>query len=229
MKYATLALAALLALTAQAYAQDTSSALCRILADHESAKGVAYQSGVDVHGKPVVPADYNNGGQSMVPDVVKIPLTVDLAKRLNGPLPAGTQLEAVTGNLEIRKDGSVTYNGQDMTQQANILCGRVPAATKAPEPIAVKPAQPVPATPPAPKKPLDVPPPILPPPLPPNAFIDTPGAAPSKLEPPADFKTPPGTVMPEGDHDENTPPLPQITIQEGKGIQKKDIEWKQGQ
>ena len=43
MKRTTLALAALLALTTQAHAQDTGSALCRILADHESAKGVAYQ------------------------------------------------------------------------------------------------------------------------------------------------------------------------------------------
>ncbi len=224
MRRAALTLAIFIAGTLPAKAQDTTSALCKILSKHESAKGVAYEPGVDVHGKPVVPADYNNGGQSMVPDIVKIPLTVDLARRLNGPLPAGTQLETVTGNLEIRKDGIVTYNGQDMTQQANVLCGRAPSTPATP--AATQPPQPVAP----PKKPLDVPPPILPPPPPPGAFIKTPGAKQQPdLSPPADFKTPPGTMVPEAETDEETPPLPTITIQEGKGIQKKDIKWKQGQ
>jgi hypothetical protein len=222
MRLAVLTLAIFIAGTLQAKAQDTTSALCKILSNHTSAKGVAYESGVDVHGKPVVPADYNNGGPSMVPDVVKIPLTVDLARRLNGPLPAGTQLETVMGNLEIRKDGTVTYNGKDMTPQANVLCGRAPsipatsAATQPPQPVA------------PPKKLIDVPPPILPPPPPPGAFIKTPGAKQTDLQPPADFKTAPGTLMPEAEADEETPPMPTITIQEGKGIQKKNIEWKQG-
>lgn len=95
-------------------------ALCKLLAQHTASPGAAYQPGVDVHGKPVVPADVN-AAPSMVPDVIRIPMTVDLAQRL-GTVPTGMELKANTGMVEIHKDGKVIFNGQDMTTQSVAVC-----------------------------------------------------------------------------------------------------------
>lgn len=116
---------------APARAQDAD--LCRIMTAYKPPADVNYQPGVDVHGKPVVPADLNAPMPQMV-DVVRIPLTVNLADRLNGSLPAGTELEGVVGMLEIHRDGRVIYNGQDLTSAAKAVCGgkSVPAVITAP-------------------------------------------------------------------------------------------------
>lgn len=86
---------------------------------------VAYQSGVDVDGNPVTPADVSAptaSTASMVPDYVSVPLTIDLAKRLNYQLPAGAEMNSVLGNLSIYKDGRVQFNGQDLSPQVTALC-----------------------------------------------------------------------------------------------------------
>ncbi|QQG35324.1 MAG: hypothetical protein HYS17_07140 [Micavibrio aeruginosavorus] len=96
-------------------------ALCRLRAQHMARTDAAYQPGVDVHGKPVVPADVS-AVPAMIPDVVKIPISIDLAQRL-GQVPAGAELKTETGMVEVHRDGRVTYNGVDLTQQTNAVCG----------------------------------------------------------------------------------------------------------
>jgi hypothetical protein len=102
--------------TAPAFAQD-SQALCKLMA--------TYTPGVDVHGNAVVPADLKAAAGAN--DVIKIPVTIDLAKTLTQNLPAGTEMDAAVSMIEIHKDGKVMYNGQDVTQQASAVCASATA------------------------------------------------------------------------------------------------------
>lgn len=120
MKKLILTTLVLLAAPFPAFAQN-DLALCKLRAQHVSDTNVAYQPGVDVRGNPVVPADVG-AAPSIVPDNIRIPMTVDLAKRL-GTVPKGAELNADMGFVEIRRDGQVTFNGQDLTSQTNIACG----------------------------------------------------------------------------------------------------------
>jgi hypothetical protein len=147
--FMTLALATVYAAPVPAFAQD-SQALCKLMA--------TYRPGVDAQGNPVVPADINAAVSQN--DVVKIPVTVDLAKSLTQNLPAGTEMDAAVSMIEIHKDGKVLYNGQDVTGRATAICGSAPAqaADAAPadltapvdEPAAADIVAPAPAPAPAP-------------------------------------------------------------------------------
>ena len=131
----------LLAMTNGAYAQEDASfeVLCRSLPNYQPAhgnQGADYVPGVDVSGKPVVPADMN-GLDGGMPDVVNVPITLYLAERFNLNLADGISLEPNVGALQIRKDGSVSFNGQDVTQRAYSVCAkdvRIPMGTRAPAP-----------------------------------------------------------------------------------------------
>ncbi|HEY8189860.1 MAG TPA: hypothetical protein VIF12_04195, partial [Micavibrio sp.] len=83
-----------------------------------------YQGAVDVHGKPVASADVKSSAPVM-PKSVRIPLTIDLAQRMNEILPTGMKLEQQVGTIEVRDDGHVIINGKDMTGPANTLCNTV--------------------------------------------------------------------------------------------------------
>ncbi|MDA0786872.1 MAG: hypothetical protein O3B37_11355 [Proteobacteria bacterium] len=71
---------------------------------------VAYRPGVDVNGNAVAPADLNAQPQIAVPDVISIPVTIDLATNLgiNTPFLA----RPTVGEVQITRDGRVTFNGQ---------------------------------------------------------------------------------------------------------------------
>jgi hypothetical protein len=86
-----------------------------------------YQGSVDVHGNPVAPADLKSPStpSPYALQSVRIPLTVDLAQRMNGVLPDGMKLEPEVGTVEIRNDGHVIINGKDMTGPADALCASV--------------------------------------------------------------------------------------------------------
>lgn len=107
-------------------------ALCRALVKHTPDADVAYQPGVDVHGKPVAPADLLGGAPAMqMPQTITIPLTLSLAKVLNlntsqypySQLGPGT--EAQLGTLTVTGD-QVLFNGKPISpqQQDNlaVLC-----------------------------------------------------------------------------------------------------------
>lgn len=137
--YALFLMALFVFVSAPAFAQN-DLALCRLRAQHVAAADVTYKPGVDVHGNPVVPADLN-AVPNMVPDVIKIPMNIDLAQRL-GNVPAGMDMKSEMGMAEIYRDGRVMYNGQDMTQQVAVVCGAAPVvnADAATPPPPVQPA-----------------------------------------------------------------------------------------
>jgi len=113
---------------APAYAQG-DAALCQFWKHINSSPSVsaAYQPGVDVHGKPVVPADINAPSSSFLPSRITFPVNVDLAQAFGLPLPAGTQFDANMGMVEVYTDGRVLYNGQDLTAQTQAFCAGDPA------------------------------------------------------------------------------------------------------
>lgn len=102
---------------------------CRILPEHKAANDVTYKPGVDVRGKAVVPADINADPMGISTQTVVVPLTVDLAKRLQNQNIAGLEMEGTLGFLEIAPSGRITYNGQDLTSQVHALCGEKPTGT----------------------------------------------------------------------------------------------------
>jgi hypothetical protein len=82
---------------------------------------VTYQAGVDAYGNAVVPADGRTGLGNV--DVIKLPLTVDLARRVQSLSGSAFELKSQMGMIEIRNDGSVNYGDQDWTKQVKTLCG----------------------------------------------------------------------------------------------------------
>lgn len=132
-----------------AWAQN-KAALCQFLPVKEDFVGADYVPGVDVHGNAVVPADVKEQANGYV-DVIRIPVTIDLAKGLNLPLPQGTEMNAPVSMVEVYKNSRVVINGKDITNDAYTYCGKTPfnidAATVEPEkqpPVPVtKPAKPV--------------------------------------------------------------------------------------
>jgi hypothetical protein len=88
---------------------------CQQLVRHEPAPDVAYQPGVDVHGRPVVPADLGGGAQLDLPDVIYIPIEVFLQDRFG--IPANSVLfnaQAQVGVVDVRGN-QVFYEDQLLT------------------------------------------------------------------------------------------------------------------
>lgn len=132
MKALLSALAVILISVAGARAQEGQPPECRLLPEHKASADAAYQPGVDVHGKAVVPADVNAAPLGLDGQNIIIPLSVDMAKRVK--TPKGVNLESTLGFLEVSPDGRVTYNGQDLTAQAYAICGKnVPPLVPKPE------------------------------------------------------------------------------------------------
>jgi hypothetical protein len=85
---------------------------CDRLVKYRQAPGVEYQPGVDVHGRPVAPADLGGGYNIKVPDIIVIPIEVLLQDRFN--IPANSVLwnaEAQVGTVIVKGD-QVYYEGQ---------------------------------------------------------------------------------------------------------------------
>ena len=108
--------------------------LCRALTQHTPRADVAYQGGVDVYGKPVIPADLPDQPQVKLPDQIKIPLTFNLAKLLNLDTSVypynrlGESTEAQLGEL-IVEGSSVLLNGKPISdaqqERLAVLCLKV--------------------------------------------------------------------------------------------------------
>lgn len=81
-----------------------------------------YKAGFDVDGKSVVSVDLNLMPMNDTPDYVEVPMTIDLAKKMNLP-QVGAEAEMPVANLKIYKNGKVEYNGQDISSNASTLCG----------------------------------------------------------------------------------------------------------
>lgn len=111
---------------------------CRLLPAHVADAGVAYTPGVDAKGRPIVPADINAAPADLGRQTMVIPLSIDMAKRID--TIAGAKLEATQGFLEISPDGRVMFNGQDLTPQAYAVCGRTAPKLEGVQPPEVAPA-----------------------------------------------------------------------------------------
>jgi hypothetical protein len=85
-----------------------------------------YQAGISSEGKAVVPADINSAPSmtqaKISSDFIEVPMTIDLAKRMNLP-QIGAEAEMPVANLRIYNSGRIEYNGQDISSQANSMCG----------------------------------------------------------------------------------------------------------
>jgi len=68
--------------TARADTVTLSTGECAKLVQHVPADDVTYKPGVDVRGKPVVPADLGGGSAITMPEEIHIQIGVDLADRL---------------------------------------------------------------------------------------------------------------------------------------------------
>jgi resuscitation-promoting factor RpfA len=183
------------------------SVLCSVRA--QANKGAAYQPGVDVRGNAVAPADVGAATSMTLPQAIRIPLTVDIAERMNRVLPDGVKLEAVAGLIEIAPDGRVMINGRDMSAPTDSMCAAVardkaaamktkeaPAAPKKPKAAkVVSPVAPVadaPVVEAAPAAPVAAPEPV-PAPEP----VAEPIAAPQVLEPEPEPVAPAPAPAPE--------------------------------
>lgn len=100
---------------------------CARLVPHQPAADVAYKPGVDVHGRAVVPADLPGAPQLAMSDEIAIDISVELQSRFN--IPANSAFfnpEARVGTVVVKPDGSVTFDGQPLTnpevQALGALC-----------------------------------------------------------------------------------------------------------
>jgi len=91
---------------------------CAAVAHLNDAPGVAYQPGVDVHGKAVAPADLPGSRNEALNEQLSgfpIKITVDLQKRFGIPKDAKLfQGESKIGYVDVR-DGKAYLNGQPLS------------------------------------------------------------------------------------------------------------------
>ncbi|MBM3598342.1 MAG: hypothetical protein FJX35_09025 [Alphaproteobacteria bacterium] len=93
-----------------------SDADCRKLVEHQPSADVAYKPGVDVRGRPVAPADLpSNASPIKMPDVIEIPISIDLSNRL-APSLQGTlyRPEARIGTVSVRGN-QVFFNNEPLS------------------------------------------------------------------------------------------------------------------
>lgn len=113
------ALAVFLVLSGSAAAQTTveiTRSDCDRLAVHAPSADVAYTPGVDVDGNAVAPADLNGSAPIAMPEVISIPVTVDLAANLGIATPFLAR--PTVGEVQVSSDGQVTFNGQPVGGKA---------------------------------------------------------------------------------------------------------------
>ena len=91
---------------------------CARLVAHRPAPDVAYQPGVDVYGREVVPADLGGAPRIELPETILIDIEIDLLQRSGIPAtPALYDADAEVGEVAYR-DGRFTFNGQPLQDQA---------------------------------------------------------------------------------------------------------------
>jgi len=131
MKYmAGIAVVLLLSNTVSAASYGVDPVFCNALTKHIPSADMAYQPGVDVHGKKVVPADLSSNSNVKIDQPITIPLTADLFNVLglktdSFPFNNMNRTDINLGVLTVDGD-RVLYNGQPLSneQQDNlaVLC-----------------------------------------------------------------------------------------------------------
>jgi len=108
---------------------------CELAVRYVPPPGVAYQPGVDVHGKPVAPADLDGNQRLQLPDTIAVVITDDLRKRFG--LPDDSPLfdaNSFIGIVALRmSDHRLTFNGVELSdREADALAAVCRDATKTP-------------------------------------------------------------------------------------------------
>jgi len=68
-------------------------------------------------------ADVNlNKWHIVLPDPIHVPLTIDMAERMNVDLPEGVEMQGMIGLLSVYKDGRIMYDGKDLTRNIQDIC-----------------------------------------------------------------------------------------------------------
>lgn len=80
-----------------------------------------YKPGVDVNGNSVAGADLNDQS-AMVPTYLEMPLTIDLASKLQATT-SEIELKPSMGKLKLYQSGKIEFNGQDITSNIASVCG----------------------------------------------------------------------------------------------------------
>jgi hypothetical protein len=108
---------------------------CELAVRYVAPPGVNYQPGVDVNGRPVVPADLDGDHRLQLPESIPIVITEGVRNRFrvshNSPL---FDADAVVGIVELRlSDRRLTFNGVELSDpEANALAAMCRDATKSP-------------------------------------------------------------------------------------------------
>jgi len=82
---------------------------CAQMVEAQPAPGVAYQSGVDVYGRPVAPADAPGSGLNGMP--VGTNILLDPARRVGAP---GVRQETFVGTVTVDSSGRAMMNGRPL-------------------------------------------------------------------------------------------------------------------
>ncbi len=91
---------------------------CAQLARHVAASDVAFEHGVDLQGRSVVPADLGGSVRLVSPREFSVPITVDLQKSLGIPVdPNLFQSQNFTVGVVDWKDGKGYFNGQPLQSE----------------------------------------------------------------------------------------------------------------
>lgn len=118
---------------------------CRQLVSHVPADDVAYVPGVDVNGRPVVPADLGGGYEILAPEEVNIDIRLDLAERLglggedfDSGASALLSGEGVVGRVTVRGN-DIYWNGRKLARDSHAAlsaaCGDAFTAAGIPLPL----------------------------------------------------------------------------------------------
>ena len=117
--------AALAAAPGQAQTVTISAADCAKLATQVPAPDVAYQPGVDMHGRAVAPADLNASPSIRPPDTISFDVAVDLRRfgiAQSSPL---FQPNVPLGRVSVEPNGRVLYNGQPIGNPETAALGEL--------------------------------------------------------------------------------------------------------
>jgi len=137
--YGSVTIAILAIMAAPASAAERTIAVarsdCELAVRYVAPAGVDYQPGVDVNGRPVAPADLDDGRRLQLPESIPVIISEDTRKRFHvshhSPL---FDTDAVVGIVELRlSDRRLTFNGVELDDhEANALAAMCRDATKSP-------------------------------------------------------------------------------------------------
>lgn len=105
--------------TAQGQTLVISDADCRALVAHVARNDVNFKPGVDVHGRPVKPADLESNSTIKLPDEISIDISLEIYTFLQRTAPRGLEKSKTSLGAVTFKQGRVYFNDQPIDNGAN--------------------------------------------------------------------------------------------------------------